>query len=226
MPWRPLKRNLGIHMNFKKIFFILFFFITPIAFAEETLTPTKKLESTLSMWETLSADFTQTIVDNNDRIIHKYSGRVYLEKPNRLRWIIKSPEPQEIVSDGKNLWIYDEELAQVTIQPVSEQLTETPAMFLSGSFKQIEDGFNISLLKASENEQRFLLVPKNDDNLIARIEMTFNIDFNIKNLQILDAMQQTTSIDFTDVRDNPELSKEVFTFVAPQNVDVIGEARK
>jgi len=211
-------------MNFKKLLLILIF-ITPFAFAQETLTPTQKLDKTLSWWKTLSADFTQIIVDTNDRVIHKYKGHVYLEKPNHFRWLIKTPEPQTIVSDGKNLWIYDEELAQVSIQPVTEQLSETPAMFLSGSFKKIEEGFKISLLKSAADEQLFLLVPKNTDNLIERIEMTFSSDSNIKNLKILDAMQQTTTINFMNVRDNPKLSEELFTFVVPKNVDVIGEAR-
>ena len=55
--------------------------------------------------------------------------------------------------------------------------------------------------------------------------MTFSSDSNIKNLKILDAMQQTTTINFMNVRDNPKLSEELFTFVVPKNVDVIGEAR-
>ena len=40
---------------------------------------------------------------------------------------------QLLVADGKNLWFYDRELAQVTVKPVAAALSATPVMLLSGS---------------------------------------------------------------------------------------------
>ena len=53
--------------------------------------------------------FTQRVYDKKGAVIQNSSGLLYLSRPGKFRWVYMNPEPQEIVSDGKNVWIYDED---------------------------------------------------------------------------------------------------------------------
>ena len=140
------------------------------------------LDKLLSSWKTLSADFTQQVFTGDGQGQELYRGKLYLSKPNRFRWIITQPEPQVVVADGKNLWVYDEELEQASVQPLSQQLSETPALFLSGEFTQITQVFNVSQLKGTD--QRFLITPKKEDNLLQQMVLTFNKQNQLTHMQI------------------------------------------
>jgi outer membrane lipoprotein carrier protein len=45
-------------------------------------------------------------------------GVLKAQEPNRFYWKTAEPYPQEIVTDGKTLWVYDPDLAQVHYQAV------------------------------------------------------------------------------------------------------------
>ena len=51
---------------------------------------------------------------------------------------------QLMVADGKNLWFYDRELAQVTVKPIDAALSSTPIMLLSSSPEQLRETFDIT----------------------------------------------------------------------------------
>jgi outer membrane lipoprotein carrier protein len=180
-----------------------------------------KLDQLLSRWKTLSADFTQRSIDSKGDVLETYRGHIYLNKPNRLRWIISEPEKQLVVADGKNIWIFDEELEQVTVQPLTTQLSETPALFLSGEFKSIEEGFNVQAL----NESKFRVTPKKEDTLLEYIILTFDNDDRLTGMQLKDVFGQTTDLTFTKIQINPSLDPSLFVFTPAKGVDVVGEAQ-
>ena len=49
-----------------------------------------------------------------------------------------------MVADGKNLWFYDRELAQVTVKPIAAALSSTPIMLLSSSPEQLRETFDMT----------------------------------------------------------------------------------
>jgi outer membrane lipoprotein carrier protein len=198
---------------------IVLLFLSSTAFAQTAAL--NSLDKLLSSWKTLSADFTQQVFTGDGQGQEMYRGKLYLSKPNRFRWIITQPEPQVVVADGKNLWVYDEELEQASVQPLSQQLSETPALFLSGEFTQITQVFNVSELKGTD--QRFLITPKKEDNLLQQMVLTFNKQNQLTHMQIKDALGQTTELTFTNVKINPNLAKDLFIFTPPKNADVVGE---
>ena len=54
----------------------------------------------------LRADFTQTAFNKSLNQNINAQGTVYLKKGGKLRWEYTQPTAQEIVSDGKKLWVY------------------------------------------------------------------------------------------------------------------------
>src|SRR5436309_13740906 len=59
-------------------------------------------------------------------------GIVYLKKGGKLRWEYKEPTSQEIVSDGKKLWVYTPALGQVNVGEATEALAGPAGSFLAG----------------------------------------------------------------------------------------------
>ena len=44
------------------------------------------------------------------------AGQVWLRRPQLFRWEYGGDFPEVVVADGKNIWIYDEMLEQVTVK--------------------------------------------------------------------------------------------------------------
>jgi outer membrane lipoprotein carrier protein len=127
------------------------------------------------------------------------------------------------VADGKSVWIFDEELEQVTVQPLTNQLSETPALFLSGEFTSIAQAFNVRALAGSKTESQFLVTPKKEDSLLEQMVLSFDKDSKLTRMQIKDVFGQTTVIAFSRIELNPKLDAKLFKFVPPKGVDVVGE---
>jgi len=104
---------------------------------------------------TLQADFHQEVRDGDNTVQQVSDGKVGIQRPGRFRWDYASPYRQQLVSDGERLWSYDEDLEQVTVQPIGEVLSATPAMLLGGS-QPLEAIFTVEPLSADGNREQVL----------------------------------------------------------------------
>lgn len=92
----------------------------------------RDLEDAYSRMTDLRADFTQTAFNKSLNQTIPAQGSVYLKKGGKLRWEYKEPTPQEIVSDGKKLWVYTPVLNQVNVGDAPEALAGPAGSFLAG----------------------------------------------------------------------------------------------
>ncbi len=168
--------------------------------------------------QTLSADFSQQVVDGKNREIQSATGRMWIRRPGMFRWDYMEPYQQQVVADGERLWSYDKDLEQVTVQAASEVLTATPAMLLSGE-RPLEDVFEIHEV----DMQHILLTPKNNDSNVTELRLQFN-DSGLQRIAAADTFGNTTVFTFTNVQRNPLLDRQLFTFEPPAGADVVGEA--
>ena len=111
--------------------------------------------------DTLQADFHQEVRDVDNTVQQVSDGKVWIQRPGRFRWDYASPYRQQQVSDGERLWSYDEDLEQVTVQPIGEVLSATPAMLLGGS-QPLEVIFTVEPLSADGNREQVLLKSKSN----------------------------------------------------------------
>ena len=81
---------------------------------------------------TMRAQFSQMVNDNKGRKVQEVEGTMQLQRPNKFRWDYKKPYEQQIVSDGKQVFLFDTELQQVTIRDLSKTLGSSPAAMLAG----------------------------------------------------------------------------------------------
>ncbi|NNF51929.1 MAG: outer membrane lipoprotein chaperone LolA [Gammaproteobacteria bacterium] len=179
------------------------------------------IQSYLDSVASLQATFKQVMYDAEENVTQESSGSFRLLKPGRFRWDYQEPYQQTIVADGERLWIYDADLEQVTVRAMDESLEETPAMLLSGvgaishSYEFVNQFEAYSLLWTE-------LKSRSTDADFGRLRLGF-IGSELRVMDLIDGLGQTTRIEFMEVKQDPELSPSAFSFVPPPGADVIGE---
>lgn len=168
-----------------------------------------------------TAQFTQVVVDDAGKPVQESRGRFWIERPNKFRWNYDAPSKQQIVSDGERLWVYDEDLRQVTVRPLKQGLLDTPAMLLAGRGR-IEDQFVVKDAGTENNLDWVLLVPKRKDTGVERVRLGFEHN-RLAAFEIVDGLGQTTRYTLRDAVENIPIDPNRFKFTPPPGVDVVGE---
>ena len=183
-----------------------------------------RVESYLGSLRTLSADFVQVVRDREGQITSRATGTLSISRPNRFRWDYRDPYVQTIVADGRRLWLYDSDLAQVTVRPLESGLGSTPAMLLSGA-GSVGDSFTGGPVERDGQWTWCRLTPKERGSDFERVSLGFNARGELAAMELVDKLGQSTALDFANVRRNASLGADVFRFEPPKGADVIGDAR-
>ena len=178
------------------------------------------LDKFLTQTNTMSANFKQVLQSSEGNLLQESEGQFYLQRPGKFRWNYTSPYPQEIVSDGDNVWIFDVDLEQVTVQKQASTLNNTP-MALIESRENLETVFEIIERGEDAGMQRIELRNRKPDADFSRILLGLD-EQGLRYLQLFDQFEQTTYIHFLDLESNPELDAAIFEFTPPEGVDVFG----
>jgi len=169
----------------------------------------------------IQAGFTQEVQDAKGVVQQQNKGELKAMEPNQFYWETAEPFPQKIITDGKTLWVYDPDLQQVAIKPFEENYSKTPAMLFAGNAAIISQQFAVEKIKGAA--QGFRLLPKQQQrDLFVSLDIVFEKSIPVS-MMILDAMQQKTTIHFSNVILNPALSSTAFHFETPAGVEVIKE---
>jgi outer membrane lipoprotein carrier protein len=181
----------------------------------------EQLQAFLSEAETVQANFYQELWDTNNELIEVAVGSLLLRRPNQFIWHYLEPIEQSILADGENLWIYDVELAQATVTPLTDSLQATPAMLLSGD-QDLSKSFDVVESFTAEGFDWITLAPKTSGSDFRSLSVGFS-DNVLGRLELLDGLDQVTKIHFTDVVVNQPLDSRLFILDLPDDVDLIGE---
>lgn len=181
----------------------------------------QKLTQLLSQAQTITARFSQLTLDGGGTQLQETAGELALKRPGLFRWHTDEPQEQLLVSNGQQVWLYDPDLQQVTIQKLDQRLTHTPALLLSGDVSEIRQNFDISFKEAGDVVD-FTLKPKAKDTLFDNLRLSFRKGV-INDMQLIDSVGQRTNILFLAVKMNPVVDAKQFTFEVPAGADVIQE---
>jgi outer membrane lipoprotein carrier protein len=178
------------------------------------------LNAFLSGVRSLTADFKQELYAPDEHVIETQTGKLSLQRPNRFRWSYAKPSELVMVADGKKLWMYDVELAQVTVSPLDASDGSSPAMLLSGD-RDVRDQFNVVDTFTRDGLDWIKLEPKSGAADFRSVTIGFEGSAP-RQLELVDGLNQITRIALSNVDVNPKLADSVFEFAPPAGVDVIG----
>jgi outer membrane lipoprotein carrier protein len=174
----------------------------------------------------LKAEFTQTAFNKSLNQTIPASGTVYLKKGGKLRWEYAEPTPQQIVSDGKTIWIYTPTLNQVNTGKAPDALSGPAGSFLSGLGK-LREHFEVRLLnpaqpKDSEGNVQLDLTPKQALPTLARLILAFDPNgWQLRRAVVYDQFENTVTMKFTKLVINSGLEDKLFAFVPPKGVATV-----
>jgi outer membrane lipoprotein carrier protein len=167
------------------------------------------------------ASFDQKVVDRSGKPVQSSKGSFVFLRPGRFRWTYEKPIDQLIVGDGKQVWIYDRDLNQVTVRKISKALGSTPAALLAGS-SDIEAAFALSDAGERDGLEWLDAKPKQQEAGFERVRMGFDAT-GIRAMELVDNFGQTTTLRFSNLVRNPKVDPGEFRFQPPKGADVLGE---
>jgi len=209
----------------KKICTVLLFLMFVVAHAQQpvpepkspTVDPLKLLSEVRQDLSGLEAVFVQYELVNDVEKVDLNTGRVWMQSPDRFRWHYKDPIEQLIVADGKQVWVYDEDLEQVTVKAQSNELN--PIYVIINDDKS-QQHYDIKHEIQSQGIDWVSLTPKQASDDVKTVWLAIEKS-QVKQIKVVNNFSQTLVFEFSDIKKNPEFKTGLFKFTPPEGVDVV-----
>ena len=172
----------------------------------------------------MSSEFSQVVLDKKGLKLQDVEGVMLFKRPNKFRWDYLKPYQNQIISDGDRLFMYDQDLRQVSINPIAKVAGSTPLLIIAG--KNIEKYFtlrNIEDQVANEMNQNIKwveAVPKEEGAGFNKVILGLT-ENKLSVMKIVDAFEHSTTISFKNAKYNVTLVDNDFLFKLPTGVDVV-----
>ena len=182
----------------------------------------QRLDTFFTGVSSLQGSFNQQVFSKKGKVIQQSTGDISMLRPGKFRWVYKTPDPQTIVSNGKNIWVYDEDLEQVTIKPMSQALSSAPIALLTRKQKPDEQFQVQAITHNAAGLDWFKLTPhkKSKDFKFFEIGLDNN---GLRQMIMHDQLGQRTVLQL-NAKTNVPINGSTFFFNIPAGVDVIGKA--
>jgi len=184
------------------------------------------LEQFVKTAKTGRAEFNQVVTapakDGQAARSKTSSGSFEFARPSRFRFLYRKPFEQTIVADGQTLWLYDQDLNQVTARKQASALAASPAAVIASAadLKSLQAEFNLSAAPDADGMEWVQASPKSREGLLQQVRVGFK-GGELAVLEIVDSFGQRSVMRFTGLRTNVPLEPATFVFKPPVGADVV-----
>jgi outer membrane lipoprotein carrier protein len=199
----------------------------PVAAQSPTLDDViRGVEGAYGKMTDLKGEFTQSALNKSLNQTIDAKGVVYLKKGGKLRWEYAEPTKQEIVSDGKTIWIHTPQLNQVNTGPAPEALSGPAGSFLSG-LGTLRQHFSVRFLnpaqpKDADGNVVLDLTPKQPLPTLARLVLSLDAkSYDVRKAVVYDQFENTVTMTFTKLAVNSGLPDKLFVFTPPKGTATV-----
>ncbi len=209
----------------KKLFAVfLFSLVVGVNAQQPESTPEKKTVDPLLLLSEvrkdltgLQAAFVQYELINDMEKVDMNAGRVWMQSPDRFRWHYIDPIEQLIVADGQQVWVYDEDLEQVTVKTQSNQLNP---IYVIINDEKSQQHYDIKHEIQSQGIDWISLTPKEANDEVQTVWLAIE-ESQVKQIKVVNGFSQTMVFEFKEIKKNPDFKNGLFEFVPPEGVDVV-----
>ena len=185
------------------------------------------LEQFFAEVNTLQADFEQRVTDETGQLLEYTKGRFSLSRPGKFRWDYTStdaelPLGQQIVANGKVIYMFDPDLEQVTRRNLKDALGQVPSLLLVQSGSNIQEHFTVTDIGMTDGLSWVGLAPIDEDAGYQHLMMGF-LNKTLNTIVLLDGLGNETRLVLSKVDNNLELPDELFEFNVPEGADLLVE---
>lgn len=165
----------------------------------------------------LQAHFTQYELVENNQKVDPNSGQVWMQVPALFRWQYVEPIEQLIVADGEKVWVYDEDLEQVTVKAQDNDLNP---IYVIINDEKSQQHYHIKHEMSRQDIDWISLTPKVRNEEVQTVWLAVH-EQTIIQIKVVNQMGQTMVFEFNDIQKNPDMPEDMFNFVPPEGVDVV-----
>ena len=215
-------------MTIQAVFSILFLSSVSLAAEKPTKLPPllQEVQAQYQKSQGIEARFDQVTDIKATKQIKKAEGKIWIKRPNKLRWETINPEPNILVSDGKTFWFYTPpfekgDRGQVIIKKTAQVQTQFLNALLSGTFDFADGSTTIE----TKSPHEFILKPKNGtagDVKTAEISID-PVKHTVSQLILTHTSGNRTEIKLKEINLNSKLEESLFRFVPDHDTDKISE---
>ncbi len=167
----------------------------------------------------ISGSFSQTV--QSKKRTQTSHGEFQILRPGLFRWDYTRPYKQTIVGDGKTIWLYDHDLAQVTKSAQDQTIGDSPAAILSNK-EALDSSYTLKEDGSEGGIDYVRATPKSSNAGYQFIRIGFKGD-TLAAMQLRDSFGNHTTIRFNNINTRPNLARSRFQFTPPKGVDVLSQ---
>ena len=205
----------------KFLTFLLIFYWSDLAWSiNNEKTTVNEIQKSYESVLTFKATFEQKAFVKMMNRVEVARGEVQIKKPGKMKWVYNSPDPQILISNHKNLWLYLPEDEQVTRMPIENVYSSNAfALFLAGK-GTLTDTFDVAQVLSEKNEITVVFIPKAEDSNLKRLALRANKNnYQITGASVYDKLGNKTAINFREIRINEKIAESVFEFQVPDGLE-------
>ena len=170
-----------------------------------------------------TAEFDQESILKAMAVTDTASGRVMVRQPGKMRWEYLVPDPQTIITDGNDLWVYRPEENQVLVGKAPALFGEGKGAGFLSNIKMVRQSFQLTLEPpTSSRHHRLKLVPNR--STVDLMAILLDIDrhtFDLAAITTVNVYGDETRIELKNVRFDPPPAEALFRFEVPEGADVL-----
>ena len=199
----------------------------PVLAGQTTQSPeeiAKKLQQTYEKTTSFQADFSQSTSLQQSRRQRDGEGTMIIAKPGLMRWDYRKPDRQVFICDGSTMSMYFSKTAQLMLIPAREYLqSDVTYAFFLGTGDILRD-FEPRLPKADYccgERPALQLFPRVEHGQVEHLDVWLDERSLVKRLKIVDHFGSVTELNFTNIRLNQPVDREVFKFTPPTGTEIV-----
>ena len=205
------------------------------AFAADAESGVEQLRQFVRNSKTAEGDFVQQQLrapranessEKGLKVVRQTQGRFVFQRPGRFIWDTQKPYEQKLITDGKQLILWDKDLNQATFRPAGQALSASPAAILFGE-ASLDQSFDLV-----EGEERLgmkwvALSPKKNPNTQNSNDLPYTkISIGMVNglpkaLELIDGLGSVVLVTLDRIQLNVNLPLNRFTFTPPAGAEVL-----
>jgi outer membrane lipoprotein-sorting protein len=176
--------------------------ILPAPAAESTQVLLDKINRSLNSMTTLIGDFSQISADGRRR-----SGKLYVQRPGKLRFDYNPPSQLEVVADGSSVAVIDKRVPQQDIYGINQ----TPLKFLVGERIDIAKDTKVISVRREKDDVVLDIEDKNTIAGTSKIRIYFNGEsFQLKRWVVTDPQGVPTTVNLANLNTQQRPDKGLF----------------
>ncbi|MDG6882680.1 outer-membrane lipoprotein carrier protein LolA [Phocoenobacter uteri] len=172
-----------------------------------------ELQKRLSLVSQYKADFSQIVRSVKGNIIQEGEGTFQVKRPNLFKMDVKTPQENEIISDGKNLWFYDPFVSQVTVNWLENVVTDTPFVLLTNNEPK-----NWKQYDVTQEMDNFVLKPLSKHSGIEQFDIRITKNGVLKGFSTIEKTGQSNLYLLKNISN--QVDKDVFKFTVPEGAEI------